>query len=72
MLKISSMNCSAAGESLDENGQPLASMNFNADMYDNYNFNINFHSQEAILSDAVLKDFVEFRQKASILLSISD
>ena len=62
MLKISSMNCSAAGESLDENGQPLASINFN----------INFHSQEAILSDAVLKDFVEFRQKASILLSISD
>ena len=40
MLKISNMNCSAAGESLDENGQSLASMNFNADMYDNYNFNL--------------------------------
>lgn len=65
MLKINSMNYNGSGESLDENDQVLASLNFNADSYSNYYFGLTFNNLDMIDSNIVRADFIEFQNKAA-------
>lgn len=63
MLKINNMNYTGSAESVDNNEKTLATMNFNADMFSNYNFNLNFTRPDDIVSKVAEADFAEFRDK---------
>ena len=62
MLKINNMNYTGSAESVEDE-KTLATMNFNADMFSNYNFNLNFTKPEDIVSNVAEADFSEFRDK---------
>ena len=62
MLKINNMNYTGSAESVEDE-KILATMNFNADMFSNYNFNLNFTKAEDIVSKVAEADFSEFKDK---------
>lgn len=61
MLQVNNMNYNASASSVGANNEVLATFNFNADNYGNYNFNVNFNSIAAITNADVEADFVSFK-----------
>ena len=62
MLKINNMNYTGSDESVEDE-KTLETMNFNDDMFSNYNLNFNFTKPEDIVSKVAEADFSEFRDK---------
>lgn len=69
MLRIDNMNYNASAASVDANDDVLANMNFNADNYSNYYFNINFSDAANLLNSTVDDDFAEFKQRAAAIIA---
>ena len=63
MLDLFSMNYNASGNSVDDEGEILASMNFNGDNFSHYSFTITYNSKEAVTSDVVAADYANFRSQ---------
>ena len=70
MLKINSMNYNSSAESVNPaNNEVLATMNFNADNYSNYYFNVNFTNADNLSSTTVEDDFIEFKARAAAIVA---
>ena len=69
MLRIDNMNYNSSATSVDNNDNVLANMNFSADNYSNYYFNINFSDAVNLTNTTVDDDFVEFKQRAAAIIA---
>ena len=67
MLRIDNMNYNASAASVDSNDNVKATMNFNADNYSNYYFNVNFSDVNALSDTMVDDDFIEFKARAAAI-----
>ena len=69
MLRIDNMNYNASAASVDNNDEVLATMNFNADNFSNYYFNVNFTDPAALSDTTVDDDFAEFKARAAAIVA---
>lgn len=65
MLNLSNMNYNASAESVDSNGEVVATMSFSADNYGNCYMSINYVTVAAMKDASVDTDFAEFKKAAA-------